>query len=101
MKTVWTVYDLSPHLFWDTNPNLLDFESAKEYIIGKVIEYGRMEDWRIIRQVYDVQTIKDVVIDIRSMDDVTLSFLANFLNLDKSAFRCYKPVPSAQDFWNS
>ena len=99
--STYSVHDLSDHLFWDTDRNKLDFERSKSQIIYQVVEYGKMEDWRIIREVYDKETLKEVVTNFRSMDDVTLSFLASFLDLDKTSFRCYTTKRSAQNFWNS
>lgn len=101
MKTSWTVHDLSQHLFWDTDRDRLDFENSKAQIIGQVIEYGKIEDWNIIRAVYNDDTLREVCTNLRSMDPVTLSFMAAYLNIDKSEFRCYKQKQSAPDFWNS
>jgi hypothetical protein len=41
------------------------------------------------------------VVNLRSMDKVTLSFLAHYFKLDKSSFRCYTESQSTTDFWNS
>lgn len=101
MEHSWTVHHLSPYLFWDTDRNNLDFERSKVQIISQVIEYGMMEDWNIIRQVYSDQTIREVVTNLRSMDPVTLSFMAFYLGIDKSEFRCYKQKQSVPDFWSS
>lgn len=95
------ISDFSPHLFWDMDRGSLDFERSKEQIIHQVLEYGLIQDWNIITQVYSKSTMQDVVVNLRQLDPVTLSFIANYLGIDRNAFRCYKNSQSAQSFWNS
>jgi len=96
----YSIRDFSPHLFWDTRREDLDFERSKAQIIGQVLQYGRMEDWHIVEAVYSKETIKEVVTQMRSMDPVSLSFIAHYLQLDLNNFRCYKPTQSTPDFRN-
>lgn len=39
---------LNPQLFWDTDSATLDPEKNKTYIIPRVMDYGSLEDVRII-----------------------------------------------------
>ena len=75
-------------------------EKSKEQIIFKVIEFGMISDWKIIKAIYGLETIKSVSLNFRSLDDVSLSFLANIFQIDKTNFRCYKLKQSNQNFWN-
>jgi hypothetical protein len=86
----FSISDLSSHLFGDTDRNALDFEKSKEQIIYQVLGYGLMQDWTIIQQVYSKATIQEVVVNLRQLDPVTLSFIANCLGIDRILFRCYK-----------
>jgi hypothetical protein len=38
--------DFSPHLFWDVDAETLDLEKHKTYIIRRVMEYGKLNDWQ-------------------------------------------------------
>lgn len=100
MKTKYSISELSSHIFWDVNIMALDFEKSKEQIIYKVLEFGVMNDWNIIKKVYGLEVIKNVSLNFRSLDEVTLSFLCNLFQLEKSNFRCYKHKQSNQNFWN-
>ncbi|MFV8360344.1 DUF6922 domain-containing protein [Flavobacterium sp. LS1P3] len=100
MKTNYTISELSPHIFWDVNTMSLDFEKSKEQIIYKVLEFGVMNDWNIIKKVYGLEVIKNISLQFRSLDAVTLSFLANLFQIEKSNFRCYKLKQSNQNSWN-
>jgi hypothetical protein len=98
-SSIYDIHDLSPHLFWDVDTASLNFEKSKEQIIYKVLEFGVMKDWNIIKEVYGMETIKDVSLEIRHLDVVTLAFLSNLFKIEKSNFRCYKPNQSTQNFW--
>ena len=99
-KTNYKIDDLSSHLFWDVDKNALEFEKSKEQIIYKVLEFGLMQDWKIIKEIYGLEKIKKISLELRSLDIITLSFLATTFNIDKSNFRCYKLKQSGPNFWN-
>jgi hypothetical protein len=44
-----SISDFSSHLFWDTNREKLDLKSNDAYIIKQVLEYGKLEDWNLIK----------------------------------------------------
>ena len=100
MNTIYTISELSPHIFWDVNIMALDFQKSKEQIIYKVLEFGVLKDWEIIKNVYGLEVIKNVSLGFRSLDVVTLSFLSNLFQIDKSNFRCYKHKQLNQNSWN-
>lgn len=99
-NTRYTIDDLSTHLFWDVDKSALDFEKSKEQIVYKVLEYGLMKDWKILKEIYGMETIKNISLELRNLDAVTLSFLAATFNIDKSNFRCYKLKQSGQNNFN-
>lgn len=101
MSTKISINDFSEHLFWDVDKSKLDFEKSKEQIFYQVVEYGMMKDWILLQQLYSKTTLKEIALNIRTLDRVTLSFLAHFFKVDKTQFRCYKQTLSNQDFWNS
>ncbi len=40
----------SSHPFWDIDPSHLDIEKSKKAIILRVLDYGLMEDWRLLKE---------------------------------------------------
>jgi ribosomal protein S8 len=96
----YSIENLSPHLFWDVDKTTLDFEKSKIQIVYKVLEYGLISDWNIIKEIYGLETIKEISLELRTLDDVTLSYLSNLFKIDKSNFRCYKLKQSNQNFWS-
>jgi len=97
----YSINDFSEHLFWDLERSKMSIEASKHSIIYKVLEYGTINDWRILKEVYGLEEIKNTAVTFRSLDPVTLAFLVNYFNLKKSNFRCYTNKLSAQNFWNS
>lgn len=101
MQSSYTIDLFSPHLFWDVDKSLLDFNRSKVQIIGRVVEYGLMGDWELLQEIYSKDEIKNTVCSLRNMDKVTLSFLAHYFKIEKTLFRCYTISQSTTSFWNS
>ncbi|WP_276980297.1 hypothetical protein [Flavobacterium filum] len=101
MKKPITIDDFSQHLFWDVDLADFDFQKHKSHLIQKVLEYGLMNDWNLLKEVYGLETIKEVSLNLRSLDAVTLSFLATIFQIDKKEFRCYKHKQLFPTYWNS
>lgn len=101
MKEEITINDFSKHLFWDVDLTDFDFEKHKSHLIQKVLEYGFIEDWNLLKQLYGLETIKEVSLNLRSLDAVTLSYLSAIFKIDKTEFRCYKQRQLYPNLWNS
>jgi hypothetical protein len=96
-----TINDFSPHLFWDVDKKAFDLNTYKFFFIQRVLEYGRMNDWNLIKRLYGMEAIKEASLNARSLDAVTLSFVSTLFNIDKTEFRCYKHRQLFQNLWNS
>lgn len=96
-----SIDDFSPHLFWDMDKEKIDFERSKEQIVFQVVEFGMMKDWELLQRIYPLPQLKQIVLNLRSLDKVTLSFLAHYFKVDKTKFRCYTQTQSPTSFWNS
>jgi len=53
-------------IFWDTNPDELDIETHKPFIIARVAEKGRWRDVKWLRQTYSDSDIASVVENSRN-----------------------------------
>ncbi|WP_445730907.1 DUF6922 domain-containing protein [Mariniflexile sp.] len=70
-------------------------------MIAKVLEYGNWSDWNLIKKLYGLETIKEISLNLRSLDAITLSYLAALFSVDKKEFRGYKNRQLVQNSWNS
>lgn len=91
---------LSPHLFWDTDINDIDIEQHKQFIIGRVVGYGTISDWRIIHEHIGLEEIGRLAKEIRDMDAKSCSFLSLVTNIPKEEFKCYTLKQSVPPHWN-
>lgn len=100
MKEAQSLESLSIHLFWDVDKTGLDWQKDDLFIIGRVLEYGLWPDWETIKAVYGLDHIAEKAVHLRSLDDVTLSFLCLIFNLEPQDFRCYRLKQSGASFWS-
>jgi hypothetical protein len=96
-----TINDFSPHLFWDVDKSTFDLDKYKVQMISKVLEFGNWNDWINLKAYYGLKTIQEVTLNLRSLDEVTLSYVSTIFNIDKTEFRCYKHRQLVQNSWNS
>ena len=48
MSNAEIITSFSKNLFWDVDPGSINLESNSRYIIQRVLEYGRYNDWKLI-----------------------------------------------------
>ncbi|MCE1200546.1 MAG: hypothetical protein LWX09_00405 [Bacteroidia bacterium] len=90
----------SPHLFWDVNRIALSPEKDKAYIIKQILEFGKIEDWFLLRNFYGIEEIANVAQSFRDLDPKALSFIALLSQRPKHAFRCFTFQQSIPKHWN-
>ena len=95
------LYGFSPHLFWDVDPAKFDIDRNDAWIVQRVLEYGNMEDWKIIEDYFGVDKIVSLALNFRSLDPVARSFLCFLSGKKKEDFRCYRIAQLYPTPWNS
>ena len=101
MNSDITYTDFSTSLFWDIDLNDFDFIKHKNFFICRVLEYGHLYDWQLIKKIYSEDEIKNAVVNARSLDVVSLAYVSAYYKLDKKDFRCYKHKQLFPNSWNS
>ncbi len=94
-----TFEKLSKHLFWDVDRSKLSFDQNAKLVVQRVLEYGLLEDWIIIRDFYGVEKIAEIAMTFRTLEPSALSFIATMANKDLSNFRCYNLRPLIGKHW--
>lgn len=90
----------SPHLFWDINPKELDAEKHIQFIVQRVLQYGLMKDWILLRQSIEIKEIARIAANIKDLDNKTCSFISVLSHKPKEEFLCYSTKPSIPAHWN-
>lgn len=91
---------LSKHLFWDVNRNALDLDKNKAYIIKQVLEFGLIEDWKLIYNYFGISIIAKEAKNFRELDKKALSFISFLSKIPREKFRCYNYQQSIPQHWN-
>lgn len=91
--------DFSPYLFWDTDIAALDLDKHAAYIIDRVLHLGTIDDFRLLLSCFGADKIKEVVKELRYLDNKVLHFVSIYFNIPLPDFRCYLQKPLIQSHW--
>lgn len=94
------MHKFSKQLFWDVNPENLDFEKHKAFIVQRVLEYGLMEDWKALNKTIKKAELIEIIKNLRYLDLITMHFVSNFYKIPLDDLRCYKQKQLAGHFWD-
>ena len=94
------INNFSPHLFWDVDRKKLEWEKNKSQIVKRVLEYGLLNDWKLMENYYGVKAIGEISTTLRSLDVRSLGFIATIAGIPKESFRCYTLKQSTPPHWN-
>ena len=94
MKPLVSSPRFSQELFWDTRLADIDFVRNKRWVVVRVLEHGRMEDWTALLRLYSLQEIVACAKQARSLDDKAFAFIRFVSGEPKEEFRCFTTKPS-------
>ena len=92
---------LSDVIFWDMNRKTADLDLHCAHFIPRVLEYGTLDDWKLILNYYGLDKIVEVCKGVRSLDPVCLSYICTISDTKKEDYRCYHYRQSFPTLWNS
>ena len=76
---------LNKSLFWDVNPDRLDWQKNKQFIIERTLQRGLTSEVETIFSVYCNEQIKEAVLKSRTLDKKTANYFCIKLNLPLSS----------------
>ncbi|HOO98136.1 MAG TPA: hypothetical protein P5180_10220 [Bacteroidales bacterium] len=85
-------------LFWDIDLSRLNPETNRRIIIERVFSLGNLEELKFIFSRYGTTVIKKEIVNAGILDDKTLQFASEILQIPKEEFRCYRKKQSAQNY---
>jgi len=100
MSQTQYIESFSQHLFWDVNRQDIDLEKNAPYVVQRVLEYGLLPDWQLLRSYYGIERIAQIAMKLRSLEPKALSFISTLSHTDKTQYRCYILKQSNQQPWN-
>ncbi len=91
--------NISKTAFWDVNFDEIDFEKNTRDVINRVLMNGKLADWKEINNYYGIEKIKEEVVQMRYLSNITLNFCSFYYQIPKEEFRCYKLKQSIPKLW--
>ena len=88
MDKAGIINKFSEHLFWDTRTDIVDMEKNAPYIVQRVLEYGKLSDWKLLLSFYGLYRIVDMACNLRTLEPRALSFISTVSGIPKNQFRC-------------
>jgi hypothetical protein len=97
----YQISDLSAALFWDVDRSKLSWEQDASLLVERVLQFGRLQDWKILRNQLGIKKIGALAKQLRSLDPPSLSFISFVTGIPQEHFRCYIERQSNPTLWNS
>ncbi len=72
---------LDKKIFWDINPEKLDWQKNAQFIIERVLTRGFTNDVRLIFKIYSRKQLTKAVVKSKTLDKKTANFMSNYLNI--------------------
>jgi hypothetical protein len=79
----------SPYLFWDSNPELIDFERDKNKVIRRVFDMGRIEDVVEVLWFYKKEDIVHALLTASYLPQNAIWLASALYQLKHEDFKCY------------
>ena len=70
-----------------------DMEKNAPYVVQRVLEYGRLSDWKLLLSYYGLCRIADIACHLRTLEPRALSFISTVSGVPKNQFRCFIMKP--------
>lgn len=91
---------LNKSLFWDVDPEKIDLNEHRRFIIERVINYGTLDNLKEILRIYGKQKIKKDVFHLKNLSNKSMNFVSFFFSIPKEQLTCYTKRLSSPEHWN-
>lgn len=71
-------------LFWDVDPEKLDWEKSRQFIIERVLQRGSTSEVKKVFSLYSAEQIKTSVLKSKTLDKKTANYFSIKLNIPLS-----------------
>jgi len=91
---------LNKTYFWDVNLNNLDENKSKRLIVERTLNFGTLNEIKLVINYYGLQEIKKIACNLAYIDPKTLNFLSILFDIPKTEFKCYTRKQLKDQSWN-
>lgn len=86
------------YLFWDVARKNIDLRKHKKFIIGRIMDKGDLDDYRLAVNYYGVDEIKKNIKN-RNLNNKSLNFWCLIFNLNKEICARRQSIKKQSMFW--
>lgn len=94
------IQHLNEACFWDVDITKLDEKKSKRLIIERIIQLGTLDEIKLMKEFYGVETVISTICQLNYIDPKTLNFLSLLFQTPKTKFKCYTRAQSMSQHWN-
>lgn len=86
-------------IFWDVNPEKIDYDTKANWVIERVFERGDVADIRQCRRYYGDEKVAKALLNAKYLSKSTLYLAAAVTGKEITEFRCYTQKLSNQPLY--
>lgn len=80
-------------LLWDVNRDQFDFSKNSQLVVERVCTLGNLSDFKEIVRYYGLPVLKNEITNSGALDNKSLCFFSQYLNIPIEKFKCYTKKP--------
>lgn len=92
--------NISRQIFWDTDYEGIDWEANSRFVIERVLMFGTLDDWKIIKTKFGICRIIEEMKQSRELDPKSMNFLSELYMVPKNEFKCFTQKQFSQRHWS-
>ena len=81
-------FSFRPTLFWDVGPEKLDMKKDVQFIIGRVLDFGNLKEWKAINDLYGLPKIRKTAENHIFLNSRSANFWSIILNIPLGRLKC-------------
>lgn len=78
----------SQHIFWDVDREKISLDKNKKWLIQRVLEYGLLNDWKVLLKYYGISEIAEISVKLKNLDIRTASLVSVLSGIPVEKFLC-------------
>ncbi len=91
---------LSKQAFWDVDMDKIDYKKNARYIVEKVIERGKAEDFDNLLKFYGFVKVRDFALQALWLSDISINFCCVLFKVKPTDFKCYEKKQLNRQHWD-
>ncbi|MDF3077459.1 MAG: hypothetical protein K0S09_1348 [Sphingobacteriaceae bacterium] len=92
--------DISRQAFWDVDFDNIDYQKHDRFVVEKVVERGKHQDFINLLKYYGFDRVKKLVLNASWLSDSAMNFCCVLFHTEPKEFKCYEKKQLNQAHWN-